>query len=701
MHASALVLVFTVAAPVAGAPAPLAVASVPDEPGSVVLPDASILQSVAADVDLDGSRDLVRLVGTAEDGVEAEVWSAREEGWELLGDSVQVVPPSRDGPRVDPVYSATPVRLLVRRVDGIERVTVASQPHFEEIDVGPPCCLLLHDIAVADGVARRVEVATPSDFADSVLVIDLDGDGTDELLATKNLPPAGDIGYPIEARVHRWTGDAFAPPTVSPLPVGSGDTPIHLGDSDGVAGDEAAIISTLGPPGLFRIRLAQGDRLVVDAAGFVADQALAVPVGDRRGVAVVGPVVGLMVAEWPAGAQVAVPIAESFLSDVRMVGTVVVREQARLVVDQPSTGALHMLGLPGLLPPQGITITRSPAAAALATSPLSPYSGPLPGGGVDGAAAVIHHGRLIPSVPAADATGTAVMATLAGAEPIGLVGERDRLAIHHAPIGPPASGPGGGALTVPGPVPLGWTSIVPFDLARTPESDDGTLDASLRGTVRLDARNGVATGPAGFIAQVTAPPGSRLVAADFDPSVAQAAVVVPASGRAEVPFTVPVVSTPNPRYRALLVVATPAGHAYLASWEVRVRTAPPAVEVEASTPFGSSSVEIAGRADPRTVVRIDGRTIPVGGDGHFSVVIDLPPWPTDVRVEADDTLGNVTRMTVTGVGLFDYRQLPWVPIVIGLVAVAGIALFLRVPRSAPLAPRAADDDAAFEELEPD
>ena len=701
MLATALLMVLLVAAPVDGVTAPLAVASVPDEPGSTVLPEASILQAVVADVDRDGSRDLVRLVRMGDDGVGAEVWTARGDGWGLLGDLVEVVPPSRDGPRIDPVYSATPVRLLVRRVDGVERMTVASQPHFEEIDVGPPCCLLLHDIAVADGVARRVPVAAPSDFADSVLVIDLDGDGTDELLVTRNLPPAGDIGYPIEARVHRWSGDAFAAPTVSALPVGSGDTPIHLGDSDGVPGDEAAIVSTLGPPGLFRIRLTPRDHLVMDAAGFVVDQALAVPIGDRRGVAVIGPVVGLMVAEWPAGTQVAPPFAESFLSDVRMVGTVIVREQARLVVHQPASGAVHMLGLPGLLPPQGITITRSPAAAALATSPLTPYSGPLPGGGADDAAAVIHHGRLIPSVPATDATGTAVIATLAGAEPIGLVGDRDRLAIHHAPIGPPAPGPGGGALAVPGPVPLGWTSIVPFDLARSPETDDGTLDPTLRGTVRLDARDGVATGPAGFFAEVAAPPGSRLVVADFDPSVAQAAVVVPAAGRAEVPFTVPVVSTPNPRYRASLVVATPAGHAYVASWEVRVLTEPPSVDIGTSTPFGSSAVKVAGRADPRAVVRIEGRTIPVGADGRFSAVIDLPPWPTEVRVEVDDTLGNVTRTTVTGVGLFDYRGLPWVPIVAGLVALAGVALFLRGPRSAPLAPRAADDDAAFEELEPD
>jgi len=55
---------------------------------------------------------------------------------------------------------------------------------------------------------------------------------------------------------------------------------------------------------------------------------------------------------------------------------------------------------------------------------------------------------------------------------------------------------------------------------------------------------------------------------------------------------------------------------------------------------------------------------------------------------------------VSVIGVFDYRGLPWVPITAALVAVVGVFLFLRVPRSRPL-PRRADDDAALEELEPD
>lgn len=163
---------------------------------------------------------------------------------------------------------------------------------------------------------------------------------------------------------------------------------------------------------------------------------------------------------------------------------------------------------------------------------------------------------------------------------------------------------------------------------------------------------------------------------------------VPASGLVDAPFVPPTVATANPRYRATLLVMTPAGHAQLASLDVRILTEPPPIELRVVTPFGSSAVEISGRA-----VEID-------DTGLFAVSVGLPPWPTEVTVEVSDQLGNMARHTVSGIGLFDYRGLPWVPITVALVALAGVFLLFRVPRSSPL-PRPSDDDAALEELEPD
>jgi len=693
-------LALLIAAPMPGPGPGAAVAVVPDEPDAIVLPDASIYQTVAADLDGDARREVIRLVRGEGDATLAEVWGLGADGWRLRGEPVEVVPPSRIGARIDPVYQSTPARLLVRRVSGVERVSVASQPHFEEIDAGPPCCLILHDLAIEDGSAVRRAVSASSDFADALIVIDFDGDGTDELLSTRSLPPAGDIGFPIDARVHRWVDDAFAEPTVTRLPVGSGDSPFRLGDSDGVPGDEAAIISTLGPPGIFRIRLANNDGLDLDAAGFTADQAVAVPLDDGRGVAVVGPVVGLMVAAWPPGEPASEPLAASPITDARMVGTVTVKDQPRLVVHQPATDAVHMLGLPGLLPPQGITITRSPAAAALSDAPWPPFSGPLPGGGVDGEPVIIHAGRLIPSPDDAVPSGTSLTATLVGAEPVGLVGDRDLIVLQHGPVGRSAPGPGGGALVVPALLDQAWTSIAPFELTRDPEADDGDLEPPLRDALRLDGRDGIAVGPGGFLAEVSAPPGSRVAVADFDPSVVRTPIIVPASGRVDTPFVPPTVATADPRYRATLLVLTPAGHAHLASWDVRVLTEPPSVEVSVSTPFGSGAVELSGRTARYATVRVDGTPVEVGAGGRFATTVELPPWPTEISIEVDDRLGNVGRQTVSGIGWFDYRGLPWVPLTAALVAVAGVVLFLRVPRTIPL-PRRPDDDAALEELEPD
>ena len=90
----------------------------------------------------------------------------------------------------------------------------------------------------------------------------------------------------------------------------------------------------------------------------------------------------------------------------------------------------------------------------------------------------------------------------------------------------------------------------------------------------------------------------------------------------------------------------------------------------------------------------------VDGTGRFAVSVGVPPWPTEIVIAATDPVGNARTFALSGVGFFDYRTLPWIPIVVVLVAIAGIVLYLRVPHLRP-EPRAAGDDSVLEEIDPD
>ena len=679
-----------------------AAGAIADEPGAIVLPDAPLLQAVAADMDGDGSRELVRLVRGPDDAAFVEAFALGTGGWASVGEPVEVLPASRSGPRINSVYAGVPLRLLVHRVAGAERVLVASQPRFNEIDSGPPCCLVLDEVLIEDGELRRVSVSQPTDPVDGILAIDLDGDGTDELLTSRSLPPLGGISFPTEARVYRWADGAFGAPTQTELPIGSGDSPFILGDSDGRPGDEAAIISILGAPGLHRIILGPGDSLSVDDFGSHASGARGVPTAGGRGIAVIVND-DVRVHQWPASSPPGPATATVTLPDVVLLGVVEITGRARVLVHQRASSALHVLRLPDLTGLPGRTVAYSPAAAALSGLPVSPYIGPLPGGGPDGAAAVLFGGRFLPAPgldPPLPFMGAATSATLAGAEPVGLVAGRDWLAILHSPHGVSRISPTGGRLDPPLAHADAWLSIAPMDAVMTPEGDDGLLDPELSGAITTGPRGTLATGPLGFSAEVIAPAGSRVVATDLDPSVVGTPREVPPAGRLQVPVVPPAVNTANPTYQTALIVVTPAGHAYVAAWGVQVLTEPPPLDASVATQLGSSEVIVRGETASYASVQVDGGAVALSEGGEFVVRVSLPPWPTDVEIVATDFVGNTARTVVSGVGIFDYRDLPWIPIVALLLAVAGVLLYLRQPR--PVAdPRPRDGDAVLEEMEPD
>ncbi|HJP71271.1 MAG TPA: hypothetical protein VJ975_06090 [Candidatus Limnocylindria bacterium] len=702
LAAGLLAMILAIGSSMAPATAPSAIATVPDEAGATFLPDDEpTFQAVAADLDGDGARDVVRLVGAERGSIRAEAWTVRDGSWSPLAGAVDVIPGRPSGGQGGVVYDGAPVRLLVHHVDGADRVTVVRQPRFVGPDFASECCLLLHGLVLADGQLSLTAVAQATASVGAVSAIDFDGDGTDELLTSRSLPPLGDIGYPSELGVYRWNGRAFDAPAVTQIPIGSGDTPFVLGDSDGHQGEEAAIISTIGRPALYRLTIDEADEVHVEDAGLVATDALAVSVNGARGIAVVGPTVDLAVMTWRRDGAPE-EIATLPMDDGILLGSVQISGQPHLVVRQTNPEALHLLRLPHLEPSLGNPVTRSPAAATLASTALRPYIGSMPGGGLDGEPAVVYAGRLLPSPDRADAPfrtlDTAVFASLAGAEPVGLVGpDRSWLAILHAPLPLGAIDPRGGRLDAPVFPPASGVSVAPVELSRTPETDDGSFDPELDDVVQLPGVD-LGSPPTGFRVRIQAPPGSRAYVAVADPSVVGPVVVVPDGGVALVPV-VPPEGVPSPAFRATITIATPAGHGYTAGWDIRVLGEPPPLQASVSTSIGSPTVDVSGQTVTYARVTVDGHSVLVGSDGQFSTRVRAPPWPTSIEVVATDPFGQAATTSVSGVGFFDYRGLPWVPIAVILVMVAGIVLFLRVPRPEPLPRRA--DDAVLEEMDPD
>lgn len=676
---------------------PLATSTVPPEPDAFVLPEAATSQAVVVDVDGDGTRELARLIVGERGSMVVEIWRWADGEWEAARPGVEVVPGRPTGAQGNVAYAGAPVRLLVRRVEGVDRLTLVRHPRIEEPGIDESCCLILDDLALEEGTLRLRSVAPRDDAADAILAIDLDGDGTDELLATRSLPPAGDIAYPTDARVLRWSGEAFTT-TITRLPVGSGDSPFVLGDSDGLPGEEAAIISTLGGPGLYRISLDGEDGLRVDDAELVATAATAVPLGLGRGVAVAGPAFGLRVAPWPARSAIGAPVADRAGPDIVLRGALTMDGRPALAIRPGSGTTTELVAVDTLAPLTGEPVVPSAAADLARGGPLSPFVGWLPRGGPDGTPRLLVEGNL---VPALDGRRVAAAPAFAGMQPVGLLGpDRSWLATLSAPLRLAALDPRGGRLEAPVLQPGSGVTIVPASSLQAAEVDDGQLQPPVEDAHPLDS-GALAVDAGGFRALLLAPPGSRVTLAAADPSTIGLIRVVRSSGQVAVPVVAPETATPNPAYRAVLAVTAPSGGSYTASWSVRVLTEPPTLEATVSTPFGSPDVLVTGVTSPDATVRVGDLRVEPDAAGRFEARLPAPPWPTIITVSSTDPVGNEVTTAVTGIGFVDYRGFPWAAISVALVGVAAAVLVLRIPRGPRRPPRRRDDDATFEEVEPD
>ena len=675
--------------------APPAGAAMRDEPGALLLPDRPTLQAVVADLRGTGGRDLVRLVEDGDRGrVRLEVWREKGGRWGQ-SDPVEVIPELAGESGGDVVFGGAPARLVVRDVGAAERVTLVRQPHFRPPGTDPPCCMQLHDVVVdSEGGVDLVAVGSERESVDALLALDLDGDGIDELLASRSLPPLGRTAYPSQALVFRWQGTRFGAPAVTELRIGSGDTPFVLGETDGRPGEEAAVITTAAQSVLFRLSLDEDDAIRVESAGMAARAAAAVRTADGPAIAVIGPVTGLAVHVWPAREPIGPALGTQPVTRGRILGPVEYAGTRAILVEEREGAPLRGFALPDLSPladpALGLDVEAEPSPV-----PLRPYRGRLPGGDSSGRPAVIVDGWML-----RDAAGVEPAATVAfgGGQPVGLVGDAQRwMAIAHGLVPGAATDPDGGRLGTTPPA-TGSVSLAPLALVMAPEPAGGRFEPEVFGAIPVDDGGTLGVAPDGFRLAAEAPPGSRLHAGAGSSSDALSMHRVPDAGRLEIRMPLPQSVPPYGSARLFIGVVTPAGATYSAALEMLALTGPPPLTAATHTPLASSAVRVEGRTVPYATVSVAGRPASVDEEGRFVASVRLPPWPTAVEVVATDPFGNVAIAGLSGVGLLDYRALPWIPIVVGLVAIAGVALYLRVPRHGVTR---LDDGAVLEELDPD
>ncbi len=668
---------------------------VPEEPPVQTLPGRTF-DAVAVDFDRDGTGELVRLT-EATDGsgtMRLEVWTRQEGeavtaafGMSLRRDaSVEERLTARPRPSADnqlPLLVNDAARLLLLHDGQRERVVVAAIGAARED--ARPCCLTLYEVAWPPTPSGLTRVGGIQQDAEAVMAADLDGDGTDELVAIE----AADDGGSVPVRVYHLFGDR---PRTESVSIGVAAIDVAnavVGETDGLPGDDIVVVATHTAPGqgpaTWLVRVAR------DADGLRADTSTlgepAIPF------VLPWPATPLLLSRplrdtadavsWPAHGT---PRRRHQLPRSGSVVAVIGNGTGRRVLFRPDDEPGHLLPLDGDLAP-GPPIEGRVAAASLDGAVLEPYVGPWPAP-PEHAAAYAFLGLRI-----GNDGGTRDSAALVGARPLGAVGSGGGTTGVLADAAPQRAGDPRLLPAQPGAI----LRLVPTEALLRPEENGGALRVGLRGAVfAADDPDAIVSPGGAFSVLVDAPPGSRLVLSlgpnpEFDTS----RIAVPAGDR----LTVLPVEPTEASTRLAVAVVTPAGATYRGTWRVEQRSGPPSLHLDVPILPLSASVRIAGTTDPGTTVTADGDPIEVDAAGAFAFDVAGNLAPTSIAVEAVDPVGNRHAETVSVVGWVDYRRLPWIPIVVLAVTGVAITLWLRAPRPRKWARRDAEDDAVLEEID--
>ena len=683
---------------VLGSVPPIALGSDPPDP--FVLPGTT-LTAVTADIDDDGAREVVRLTDDA--GAQmVEVWDVVDGAW-IATFAADVGSFAAEGPA--PTEEMAPAALARTRVNGVERVLVLAAGYDPERGM-PGCCLSVHEIADGGAGTEARALPAPELEAESTVIVDIDGDGTDELVAS----------------YVRWDESGNAATTTMELLRRAGDRWTSAGrwedagawwttfpaEADGLPGLELFASGESGEV----VRLSWVDGAFVESrSDLTFDGEQGWLNGGTSGALLVAMPTAVGLVEWPAGEEPAL-VATYETRDYPTIGVLGAGTNALFVVqDHDGSGApgptIRILGAD--LQPIG-EVTASPESQALWTRlerlfrggwsssrNIWPYVGPADGEWTGEVRSYVVGGMQITAGPGGsfDARPTRSLVM----QPLGEVGPDD---------GWVALADGFYSSGLVAYLSYGWPGIdsrltlAPAASLLQPVERELVTEVRLEGAIetgRSDEAVSVLVAPTGGEIVVTVAPDTVVISSDGTETLDHGARTETIRLQVKAPRRPPR-DRPAEFSRELLLIG-PEGNVSFHRWEGTF--APEAPELTAWTRAEPLSLEatVAGRTMPGSTVTVDGRALAVNAFGAYRATVDAPPWPRTVVVVARDPFGGEQRAAVEVIGLFDYRGLPWVPIAGAATLLGGAALFLRTPRRRPLAERPALDDGRLEDLDGD